>query len=190
MDIQSLVVGSDSDERRMPQQPRFSSPPLSPRHCPVTAGPKKPGTSARMLSSFKIVAAAVACTCTLAAQGGPAVLEWGWQLPGLPIAEAGAIYNVFDDRTTLRLSIGFTNDSDRSLSLPPDFLARIRMTLVQGSASSPASVEWVQATHASALVSDRVPVGLAITLGPGDSFGATGLIRSAAERANIRFART
>jgi tetratricopeptide (TPR) repeat protein len=110
------------------------------------------------------------------AQEKPAALTWFFGLADLPNGEWGSIYHVYDSRQSLRFQLGFRNESNRSVHVSADVLSRVRFVLNRGSSNAELRVEWETATHSSLSGSDTVPVGLAVTLGPGDSYGRTGVL--------------
>jgi hypothetical protein len=110
------------------------------------------------------------------AQDVPARIDWFFSLSDLPTGEYGSIYHVYDSRQRLRFQLGFTNGSNQSVRLPADVLSRIRFVLSRSSSKGELPVEWESAIHSSTNASDSVPVGLGITLGPGDSYGVIGVL--------------
>lgn len=56
------------------------------------------------------------------------------------------------------------------------FQPRLRFVLSRGAANVELSVEWEDVNHISELVADIVPAGLAITLGPGDTYSGAAVL--------------
>src|SRR5688572_23687854 len=108
----------------------------------------------------------------------PARLDWTFSAPGLPNAEYGSIYNIFDRRSSLVIKWSFTNQSaDRAVVVPHDFRAKLRVSVAQGTKSSPIKSEWQQASHVTESAFIAVPLGLQVRLAPGESLALTGLLK-------------
>jgi tetratricopeptide (TPR) repeat protein len=125
------------------------------------------------------VAGILALGAIVAGQERQTRLDWDFTVLGLPNAEYGSIYNIFDDRSSLDVAWNFANASaDRAVVVPYDFHAKLRVSIARDTKSYPINVEWTRAGHQTQSAHIAIPLGLPVTLAPGESLSVSGVLRN------------